>query len=301
MHQVRGRHTSLGLGALLAGLFFCTLDSIFALLAVFSPNQCQAQWVPPSTLRDIPVFDDCNKTRHGVGLSIQPTLIYPHGAIFMCPEREHAIDARHPGASRFFLVHEYGHLAMKSREEAIADEWAARQLAAVPAEQGTLRAVVLHFVDQGMLFDPRYGSGFDRALRVARAAGMRMNEWPQPLVNYANAQEKAESNGASLALRVADRDANAAEMVIFLDNQPIGVLSNLDGTKPLNLPQLAPGHHVIQASQVWLYRVEPSGAKSEIARSLQAGCSFESTGKKAVALDLRFDGDAVSIQAFKLP
>jgi hypothetical protein len=280
--------------------FFFTFNSIFALAAVFSPDQCQAQWVPPATLRDIPVFDDCNKTRHGVGLSIQPSLIYPHGAIFMCPDRERAIDARHPRASRFFLVHEYGHLAMNSREEAIADEWAAKQLAGLPAEKETLRAVILHFVDQGTLFDPRYGSGFDRALRVARAAGIRVNEWPRPLVDYTNAQEAAESNGASLALRVVDENANAAEMVIFLDNKPIGVLSNLDGTKPLDLPQLAPGHHVIQASQVWLYRVDSSGAKSEIARRLQAGCSFESTGKKAVALDLRFDGDAVSIQVVEL-
>jgi hypothetical protein len=274
--------------------------ALLVLATIFSANQSQAQWVPPATLRDIPVFDDCNKTRHGIGVSVQPALVYPHGAIFMCPERERAIDARNPGASRFFLVHEYGHLAMNSRQEAIADEWAAKQLAGLPAEKETLRAVILHFVDQGTLFDPRYGSGFDRALRVARAAGIPVNEWPRPLIEYADAQEKAESNGASLALRVVDVNANAAEMVIVLDNQTIGVLSNLDGTKPLNLPEIAPGHHVIQASQVWLYRVDSSGAKSEIARRLQAGCNFESTGKKAVALDLRFDGDAVSIQAVEL-
>ena len=274
--------------------------AFLALAAVFSPKQCPAQWVPPATLRDIPIFDDCSKTRHGIGLSIQPSLIYPHGAIFMCSERERAIDARHAGASRFFLVHEYGHLAMNSRDEAIADEWAAKQLAAVPAEQGTLRAAILHFIEQGTFFDPRYGSGFDRALRVARAAGIRTNEWPQPLVDYANAQQRAQSNGASLALRVTGGDANAAEMVILFDHEPIGVLSDLDGMKPLNLPQLAPGHHLIQATQIWLYRVEQSGAKSEIARGLQAACSFESTGKNAVALDLRFDGDAVSIAPVEL-
>ncbi len=283
--------------------FVWPLDSIFALLALataFFPDQCEAQWVPPPTLRDVPVFDDCNKTRHGVGLSVQPTIIYPHGAIFMCPERERTIDGRRPGASRFFLVHEYGHLAMNSREEAVADEWAAKQLAAVPEEKGTLHAAILHFVDQGTLFDPRYGSGFDRALRVAKAAGIAPNEWPQSLVDYAKAQKQADPNGASLALRVANQDANAAEMVIFLDHQPIGVLSNLDGTKPLHLPQLSPGHHVVQAAEVWLYRVNSSGGKSEVARRLQAECSFESTGKKAAALDLQFDGDTVSIQIVEL-
>jgi hypothetical protein len=283
--------------------FFCVLDSTVNLLLLatfFAPHQAQAQWAPPAALRDVPVFDDCNKTRHGVGLSIQPTLLYPHGAIFMCPERERAIDARHPGASRFFLAHEYGHLAMKSREEAVADEWAAKELAAVPAQRGTLQAVLWHFVEQGTLFDPLYGSGFDRALRVARAAAMPVSEWPPPLVSYANTQEKAKANGVSLALHMTDGDANGAEMVIFLDKEPIGVLSNLDGSKPLDLPQLAQGHHEIQASQVWLYHVDPSGAKSEIARRLQGECDFESTGKKAVAIDLRYDGDQVSIRAIEL-
>jgi hypothetical protein len=275
--------------------------TVLLLLATFfAPHQAQAQWTPPAALRDVPVFDDCNKTRHGVGLSVQPTLLYPHGAIFMCTQRERAIDARHPGASRFFLAHEYGHLAMKSREELVADEWAAKELAAVPAERGTLQAVLWHFVEQGTLFDPLYGSGFDRALRVARAAAIPVSEWPPPLVSYANTQEKAKANGVSLALQMTGGDANGAEMVIFLDKEPIGVLSNLDGTKPLDLPQLAPGHHEIQASQVWLYHVDPSGAKSEVARRLQAECSFESTGKKAVAVDLRYDGDAVSIRAIEL-
>jgi hypothetical protein len=283
--------------------FLCALGSTVNLLLVatfFAPHRAQAQWTPPAALRDVPVFDDCNKTRHGVGLSVQPTLLFPHGAIFMCPERERAIDARHPGASRFFLAHEYGHLAMKSREEAVADEWAAKELAAVPTQRGTLRAVLWHFVEQGTLFDPLYGSGFDRALRVARAAAIPETEWPPPLVSYAKAQDNAKANGVSLALHVTDGDANGAEMVIFLDKEPIGVLSNLDGTKPLSLPQLAPGHHEIQASQVWLYHIDPSGAKSEIARRLQAECDFESTGKMAVAIDLKYDGDAVSIRAIEL-
>ena len=81
-------------------------------------------------------------TRHGIGVAFQPTVFYPKGAIFLCPEREREIDARYPGASRFFLIHEYGHLAMRTREEAVADEWAAKQLAAVPAERSTLRAIL---------------------------------------------------------------------------------------------------------------------------------------------------------------
>jgi hypothetical protein len=245
-------------------------------------------------------MSDCHTTRHGVGVSLQPTLFYPNGAIFLCPEREREIDRRRPGAARFFLVHEYGHLAMRTRDEAVADEWAARQLALVPAERDTLRAVLLYFVDEGALFDPLYGTGFARALRVARAAGMAEREWPPPLVAYATAEELKRATGTSLTLRVQDGYTNAAQTIIYIDRQPMGVLSNVDEERPLELPKLAPGRHLIQALQVWLYHVEPSGVKSEVARRLQAECEFESTGKKAVAIELRFDGDSLSIRADEL-
>ena len=156
---------------------------LFLLLGTLAlAHRSHGQWVPPAGLRNVPVLDNCKMTRHGVGASVQPTVFYPKGAIFLCPERAREIDDRHPGASRFFLVHEYGHLAMRTREEAVADEWAARQLAALPGERSTLRAVLLHFVDEGALFDPLYGTGLDRALRVARAAGIGEREWPAPLV-----------------------------------------------------------------------------------------------------------------------
>jgi hypothetical protein len=273
----------------------------FLLLAAISPaKRSQGQWVPPGALRMVPILADCNMTRHGVGVSLQPTLFYPNGAIFLCPEREREIEARHPGASRFFLVHEYGHLAMRTREECVADEWAAEQLAMVPAERGTLRAVLFYFVDEGTLFDPLYGTGFDRALRVARAAGIAERAWPSPLVAYAKAQEAKRASGTWLTLRVKDGYANAAQMIISVDRQPIGVLSNVDDKKPLELPKLVPGRHRIQALEVWLYHVEASTVKSEVARQLQAECEFESTGKSLIAIDLRFDADTLSIQADEL-
>jgi hypothetical protein len=256
--------------------------------------------VPPAQLHNVPVMADCNRTRHGVGVSLQPTLFYPNGAIFLCPEREREIDRRRPGASRFFLVHEYGHVAMRTRDEAVADQWAARQLAQVPAERGTLRAVLFYFVDEGALFDPLYGTGFARALRVARAAGIEEREWPPPLVAYAKAEEVKKATGTSLTLRVQDGYVNGAQTVIYIDRQPIGVLSNVDEEKPLELPKLASGRHLIQALQVWLYHVEPSGVKSEVARKLQAECEFDSTGGKTIAIELRFDGDTLLIRAAEL-
>jgi hypothetical protein len=256
-----------------------------------------AQWVPPVALRNVPILANCQMTKHGVGVSLQANIFYPHGAIFLCPERVREIDRSRPGASRFFLVHEFGHLAMHTREEAVADEWAARQLASVPAERGTLRAVLLFFADEGTLFDPLYGTGFDRALRVVRAAEIPERDWPGPLVAYAKAQESLRANGTSLTLRVQSGYTNAAQMVICVDRQPIGVLSNVDGKGRLELPMLVPGPHLIQAHQVWLYHAEPSGVKSEVARKLQAECEFVSTGKHAIVIELRFDGDTLSMRA----
>jgi hypothetical protein len=264
-------------------------------------QQSPTQWVPPAALRDVPVRSDCKITRHGVGVSIQPTLFYPYGAIFLCPEREREIETRQPGASRFFLAHEYGHLAMRSREEAVADEWAAKQLAMVPSERGTLRAVLSYFVDQGTLFDPNYGTGFDRAWRVARAAGIPEREWPPPLVAYAKAQEIKRASGMFLTLQMQNGYTNAAQMVVYIDRQPVGVLSNVEGERPLQLSKLSPGRHFIQVFQVWLYHKQASAVKSEVARRLQAECQFESTGKRAIVIELRYDEETLVIRLQELP
>jgi hypothetical protein len=275
---------------------------VFLLLASSAvAHRSHGQWAPPPELRNVPVLNDCKMTRHGVGVTLQPTVFYPNGAIFLCPERERAIDTRHPGASRFFLIHEYGHLAMHTREEAVADEWAAKQLAAVPAERNTLRAVLLHFVDDGVFFDPLYGTGFDRALRVARAAGIAEREWPPPLIAYAKSAAAKAANGTLLKLRTPDGYTNAAQMIVCFDRQPIGFLSNVDEEKPLELPKLAPGRHSVQAVEVWLYHTEPSGIKSEVARGLRAEVEFESTGRNRLAIDFRFDGEVLAIRVEELP
>ena len=280
---------------------FCWRLTFLLLASVGISHRSHGQWVPPAELRNVPVLNDCKMTKHGIGVAVQPNVFYPNGAIFLCPEREREIDARHPGASRFFLIHEYGHLAVRTREEAVADEWAAKQLAAVPAERGTLRAVLLHFVDQGLFFDALYGTGFDRALRVARAAGIAEREWPTQLVAYAKSLEAKAAHGTRLTLRRPDGYTNAAQMIIYVDRQPVGFLSTVDQDEPLELPKLTPGRHFVQAFQVWLYHTEPSGMKSEVARGLQAETEFQSTGKNDLAIDFRFDGDTLAIRIEEIP
>jgi hypothetical protein len=253
------------------------------------------QWVPPVELRKVPVFEDCKMTRHGVGMSMQPNVLYPRGAIFLCPERVRHIAERHPGAARFFLVHEYGHLALRTREEAVADEWAAKQLAAIPSERGTLRSVLMHFVEQGRVFDPLYGTGLDRALRVAQAAQLPQNEWPANLVAYAKSEAGKTATRTMLILKMGEGYANAAQMVVYLDRQPLGSLSNVDEMSILELPSLLPGRHLLQAEQVWIYHIEAGAQKTEVARGLRAETEFEPMGKR-LAIDFRFDGESVAIR-----
>src|SRR5262249_44844431 len=214
------------------------------LLAPAGILQCCGQWVPPEKLRNVPVFADCKMTRHGIGVSIQPNFLFPRGAIFLCPARESEIESRHPGASRFFLIHEYGHLALHTREEAVADEWAARQMAAIPSEHSALRAVLLHFVDEGRVFDPLYGTGLDRAFRVAQAARIPESEWPAELLAYAKSEKERSKSETKLILEPGEGYANAAQMIVYLDHQAIGFLSNVDEMKSLDLPSLEPGLHL---------------------------------------------------------
>ena len=273
------------------------------ILLWFSPigaRRVHGQWVPPVELRNVPVFEDCKMTRHGVGASIQPNLVYPRGAIVLCPERERQIDKRHPGAARFFLVHEYGHLALQTREEAVADEWAAKQLAAIPSERGTLRSVLMHFVEQGRVFDPLYGTGLDRALRVAQAAQLPQNEWPPELVTYAKSEAAQRASRTTLALKIGEGYANAAQMIVYLDRHPLGLLSNVDEINILELPSLLPGRHLLQAEQVWIYHIEAGAKKTEVARGLRAETEFNPMGKR-LAVDFRFDGESLAIRVVPHP
>ena len=258
-------------------------------------RRVHGQWVPQVELRKVPVFEDCKMARHGVGVSIQPNLVYPRGAIFLCPERERQIDERHPGAARFFLVHEYGHLALHTREEAVADEWAAKQLAAIPSERGTLRSVLMHFVEQGRVFDPLYGTGLDRGLRVAQAAQLPQNEWPTELVTYAKSEVGKSASRTTLTLKRGEGYANAAQMIIYLDRHPLGLLSNVDEMKILQLPSLLAGRHLLQAEQVWIYHIEAGAQKTEVARGLRAETEFEPMGRR-LTVDFRFDGESVAIR-----
>lgn len=273
-------------------LLVATLITLFA-------QRAPAQWIPPANLRNVPVRDDCARTGHAIGLSIQPSVIRPNGEIFFCQDRAHVIDAAHPGASTFFLVHEYGHLALHTRDEAEADGWAARQLAAVDGGKRVLQAVILHFLDVGTRFDPLYGGGLDRALRVAKNGGIPKADWPRQLREYEQAQVEAAARGVTIRLRMAPGFVNRAEMTIYVDNQTIGFLTNgADGL--LVLPQLSAGLHLLRANDVWLFHAEENGSRFEIARRLQAETEFKLGASRQLALELAYENDGLAIAVKEL-
>jgi hypothetical protein len=258
-----------------------------------------AQWTPPADLRKVLVRDDCARTGHRIGLSFQPSLIHPNGEIFLCQDRARAIDAARPGASKFFLVHEYGHLALHTRDEAEADEWAARQLAVAAGGKQILQAAILHFLDEGTHFDPLYGNGWDRAVRIAREGGIPKAAWPTRLREYEQARAVAAAEGTTIRLRMAPGYVNRAEMIVYVDDQAIGFLTNR-ASEPLPLPRLGAGQHLLRVSDVWLFHTEENGARSEVVRELQAETEFKLNTGRQLALELAYDYDSLTIAVREL-
>jgi hypothetical protein len=231
-----------------------------------------AQWNPPDSLEGIPVRNDCKKTRGLIGLSFQPSLFNPHGIIFLCPERAAAIEQRHPGASFFFRVHEYGHLALGTRDEASADGWAAEQLSHTDAGRAVLRAVLAHFADIGEKFSPYYGTGFYRALNVATTAGLDRREWPQTLVTYQQKWEDRLKRNGSISLR--SKGQSVFDGLVVIDGDTLGFFDTMHFDRALPLPALKEGMHKLSLVNVWSYQVGQNNKQLALVRGMNTTASF---------------------------
>ena len=75
-----------------------------------------------------------------------------------------------PGAEQFFLVHEFGHIALQTSDEATADCWAAHELATVRDGRRALDAAIALFRARADDSSRHYGSPQDRAERIRRCA-----------------------------------------------------------------------------------------------------------------------------------
>jgi hypothetical protein len=262
---------------------------------ILAANSGQAQWTPPSQLQRVPVREDCAKTNGAIGIAFQPTLFSPNGAIFLCPTRALEIDQTHPGASFFFRVHEYGHLALHTRNEALADGWAAQELSQSVAGRTTLRAALRYFTDLGNRFALMYGSGYDRALTVAESGGIPHQDWPAVLIEYRrNLSEKRARNG-SIRLSIVDQTADG---LLWIDDQLVGFVSTLEGYLNPPVPTLASQTHRLCLRDVWITEIGPPNRL--IAKELETSVEFEgSNSPSGLIVTLRYQGDSLIVSVSK--
>ncbi|MBV9491554.1 MAG: hypothetical protein JO069_17830 [Verrucomicrobia bacterium] len=251
----------------------------------------EAVWSPPPQLSGVRVHWDCAHTRHSIGVTIQPNFLYRHGAIFLCPERARAIEAANPGASMFFLVHEYGHLALCTRDEAAADRWAATQLKGAQGGHQVLSAAVAYFLRRPDVFNSLYGSNLDRALRVAESGDLPLRDWPARLIVYRRRHGLAAANQPVARVQLAPGYINRAEMILVLDGHAVGYVSTRPPSTRLLCPSLSAGPHEIEAVDVWIYHDEPGKRPVKVARNLAADCKLEGHAGKTLVLNLAYNED----------
>jgi hypothetical protein len=266
----------------------CTLV-LGGLASVSISGSASAQWTPPLSLQDVPVREDCAKTKGGIGISFQPTIFNPHGAIYLCPRRALEIDRAHPGASLFFRVHEYGHLALHTRNEALADGWAAEQLAHSVSGRTTLNATLSYFTHLGNRFALMYGAGYDRALTVAESGEIPRERWPPALAAYERALNDKRARNGSIQLRAADQIADG---LLWIDDQLVGFVSTETAYRNPPVPDLARQQHRLRLQDVWLSK-EPNHF---LVQGVDVSTLFENgNSKDGLLIDLTYQSELLSV------
>jgi hypothetical protein len=136
-----------------------------ALVLCAAAAPAQAQWVPSGPLAVVLVVNDCNDTGGDVAVSrLDPPTVY------LCPTVVRLVRKKDPGAEHFYFVHEFGHIALQTSDEAAADCWAAAELARAPNGERYLRAAIDHFRSRPDTGSRRYGTPRQRAERIRACA-----------------------------------------------------------------------------------------------------------------------------------
>ena len=140
------------------------LAVLLLLASTFAPG-ARAQWQPSGALKKVLVVDECDETGGDVMVSrLDPPTIY------ICPRVVALVKKRNPGAEHFFYVHEFGHIALQTSDESLADCWAARALADAPHGRRYLDAAIALFRERPDDASARYGAPSARAERIRSCA-----------------------------------------------------------------------------------------------------------------------------------
>jgi len=127
---------------------------IFLFLSFIINNNLKAE---PNIQAEL--IPNCGATQGGIATAT------PEGIIYYCAQRMASIEYNFPGATNYFLLHEYGHIFLQSGNEKEVDCWTANELALSkdPKSKKVLDAAI-DFIKLFKLYDPKYGgTGEDRA------------------------------------------------------------------------------------------------------------------------------------------
>ena len=135
------------------------------LVAALAHAPARPQWVPSGPLASVLVVQDCTQTAGDVAVSrLDPPTVY------LCQTVVRLVRQKDPGAEHFYFVHEFGHIALQTSDEAAADCWAAGELANAPNGERYLRAAIEHFRRRPDRQSRRYGTPAERAERIRDCA-----------------------------------------------------------------------------------------------------------------------------------
>jgi hypothetical protein len=118
----------------------------------------KAQWSPVGGLLNVPVTKNCTITSGNVASA-------KTDGLFLCPSRADLVDSQVKDASHFYVVHEYGLLAIRTNSDKLADCWAAHQLARAPNGRHYVKQWITHWSNYGMTH-PTLGTPAQRIANV---------------------------------------------------------------------------------------------------------------------------------------
>jgi hypothetical protein len=136
----------------------CRSLIISAILYAISISPSLSQWRPTGELLTVSSKNRCEKTAGRVAA-------INDGILYFCPARAAEVDAQVSDASHFYIVHEYGHLAIHTTSTKLADCWAAHKLASAPKGPHYIRRWIKHWRIYGTA-DAAYGTAEERISNV---------------------------------------------------------------------------------------------------------------------------------------
>ena len=134
------------------------LFTIITAALAFYCTPAAAQWSPVGGLLNVAVTHDCSQTSGNIASAKTEGL-------FLCRARADLVDSQVKDASHFYVVHEYGLLAIRTTSDRLADCWAAHQLADAHNGRYYLKQWITHWTNYGVT-RPSYGTPTQRIANV---------------------------------------------------------------------------------------------------------------------------------------